>query len=302
MKGVRFNYDKIVKVACKAFDLINGWINPILPASDIEFDCENLALPIPSDKQGDFNALIAHTLGTKLWFNPNAVILFQRYVYEAWDHSHLGEMYVKGMIIEIIAHELSHLDQDIDQYKFDIDEKYRNVIEAANELHTKTWLRDNYCELEKKLGGFDILEEWCYNRIYQATLDEYKTITNPLGKLMSVLNSFFQVDMSGLINEVKDSYDVIHIFVNDAKQGKIAVINIDELLSSEAMVRKTFKFIDEQVCNSLYKGTYTGVYLLDKEKVIELYVEFDYTKTSGPRMIYPYASDDKIVKKYELGK
>lgn len=62
---------------------------------------------------------------------------------------------VKSHLILICTHELSHIDQDLNYYKYDRDPYYRQWIEKTNELHSKEWIMSNLSVLHQVFGKFN---------------------------------------------------------------------------------------------------------------------------------------------------
>jgi hypothetical protein len=58
-------------------------------------------------------------------------------------------------LIRLVAHELSHCDQDVSYYKYERDYAYRNWIERSNELNAICFIIDNINMLKTNLGNFD---------------------------------------------------------------------------------------------------------------------------------------------------
>lgn len=72
---------------------------------------------------------------------------------------HFSDMEVKGMIIYILIHELSHCDQNIDIIRLSRDKGYRMNIEYANNLNAMRFMKENSSMLFYRFGEFYIPDE-----------------------------------------------------------------------------------------------------------------------------------------------
>lgn len=69
-----------------------------------------------------------------------------------------SDLEVKGMIIFILIHELSHCDQNIDVLRLSRDKEYRMNIEYTNNLNVLRFMKENSSMLFCTFGLFDIPE------------------------------------------------------------------------------------------------------------------------------------------------
>jgi hypothetical protein len=209
---------KDVKVfALEVFDYLNGRINKKVPARginfvkdrDIEFGFNNKCSP---------QMLTATVYTNSLYVNPNAVIDMDRIHKEYYGQSITYEQFT-GFIIQIIAHELSHLDQDIDQYKYCTDDDYANMIEITNELRTLKWVKSHYRKLIKVFDvKFDY--KWAFDRSAYLDINEekgygykdsdYIAVPDVHTKLFRDLDMILNLDTVGLLQEAieKGYYDL----------------------------------------------------------------------------------------------
>jgi hypothetical protein len=97
-----------------------------------------------------------------------------------------------GCIIRTVSHELSHIDQDVNYFKYERDYSYRNWIERSNELNSVCFLMDNLVMIKRNLGNFDhtILED-----LYQyAKIHGTKYITASKSKMISNIMETYMID------------------------------------------------------------------------------------------------------------
>ena len=136
-----------VKVfALQVFDYLNGKINKKVLARNIKFIKDrDIELGFGDEGQAIFTASV---FTNTLVFDPNSIIDIDRVVYNDKGRSMTYEEFT-GEIIQVVAHELSHLDQDIDQRLFISDQSYNDMIEITNELHTLKWIKSHYKKLQK---------------------------------------------------------------------------------------------------------------------------------------------------------
>ena len=80
-------------------------------------------------------------------------ILFNKRDYSEYD--------IKGYIVFVVAHELSHLLQSIDIKRYHSEKKYRNFIEASADIVALEYIKEYYDILKENIGYFslDVLME-----------------------------------------------------------------------------------------------------------------------------------------------
>lgn len=109
----------------------------------------------------------------------------------------ISTFFIKGFIVCVIAHELSHIDQCIDYKKILKIKKYADEIEAENQFRVLSYLLSFYDELVYNLGQFDIngaLMSDEMNRLLCAYKDcngKYKTFS----KTDTILNIIKSCDI-----------------------------------------------------------------------------------------------------------
>ena len=77
-------------------------------------------------------------------------------IYNNSVNNHYSDEEIKGAILHVLIHELSHCDQNIDILKLSRDEEYRMNIEYVNNLNTARFIKDNSEKLYNVFGEFYI--------------------------------------------------------------------------------------------------------------------------------------------------
>lgn len=99
---------------------------------------------------------------------------------------------VKGMIIYILIHELSHCDQNIDILRLSRDEEYRKNIEFVNNQNTMRFIRDNSFMLFYTFGQFyipdDLMMDFLNQKKYFKNRPHFK-----YEQAISIKNQFLMV-------------------------------------------------------------------------------------------------------------
>lgn len=99
---------------------------------------------------------------------------------------------VKGMIIYILIHELSHCDQNIDILRLSRDEEYRKNIEFSNNQNTMRFIRENASMLLYTFGQFYIPDDLMMDFLNQKKYFKNRPHFN-YEQAISVKNQFLMV-------------------------------------------------------------------------------------------------------------
>jgi len=95
-------------------------------------------------------------------------------------------------IIRTVAHELSHIDQDVNYYKYERDYSYRAWIEKSNELNSICFIMDNLNMIKMNLGDFNhtILED-----LHQyAKINGTKYVPSSKSKMVANIMETYMID------------------------------------------------------------------------------------------------------------
>lgn len=99
---------------------------------------------------------------------------------------------VKGMIIYILIHELSHCDQNIDILRLSRDEEYRKNIEFSNNQNTMRFIKENASMLLYTFGQFYIPDDLMMDFLNQKKYFKNRPHFN-YEQAISVKNQFLMV-------------------------------------------------------------------------------------------------------------
>jgi len=195
------NYRKIIK---DDMNVLNGIVNPILFCHSYSFDyieeSNNLAVSNPSTGMIIFN-LIAIS-------------------------EYLGDMSVHDVLsfcIRMVAHELSHLDQEVDLNRYKNDMQYHSWIERTNESNTIDFLFKNIDFIKNKLGdySYDIYKDAYMKIMQQGTGYVRSTIEN---KINMVGDRYILHDKYGRFNNYNSVSLCIHNTSNAADPGTMFIL------------------------------------------------------------------------------
>lgn len=125
------SYLKYYAFAQSIFNYLNGKLNTVNKISKLEIAFEN------TDKY-------AYT-------DNSRVVLF------LWSIlvDYTEERFIKPIIVDVISHELAHLDQIIDGQKYKEDSGYRDMIENQAIMYSSTYIVKNYNDIVMACGYFD---------------------------------------------------------------------------------------------------------------------------------------------------
>jgi hypothetical protein len=205
--------------ALQVFDYLNGKINKKVPARGIEF-VKDRKIEFGFDKKSNPEILGATVYTNTVRFDPNAVIDLARLI-ELHDKKGLSYERFTAYIIQIVAHELSHLEQDIDQKKFCDDLEYAMMIEITNELRTRKWIKSHY---RKMMKIFDVKFDykWAFSlsaylqendsKGYGYKAEDYIAVPDIHTKLFRDIDCIFECDIVPIFQEALErGYKDIHI-------------------------------------------------------------------------------------------
>lgn len=212
---VIYEYTKII--ARHAFEFMNGRINPTIRARGIKFSLErDIDIGINQIVSGSSVTGIVYVNIDCLKEVNNALI--------RKGSKGLSESKALGFVVGVIAHELSHCEQNISMFMSlendktqvhkmfdefnDVESGKKNEIdiptriEIANELHTIEWLDAHFDEIKKEFPGIDLsyykltssyllLNEKCNNPV---KLSDYHTFKSPYQAFLSLLSSVMGIN------------------------------------------------------------------------------------------------------------
>ena len=121
----------------------------------------------------------------------------------------------KTMILDVISHELSHLDQHIDMAKYTVDQKYKDEVEDANAKNNIYFICNYKSWIELQLG-FTIDTSILYLDAINSTAEYVKVTVEEL--IMSRLSVIFTTPT---INEVIKAKNVILVYALETIEIKL---------------------------------------------------------------------------------
>ena len=118
---------------------------------------------------------------------------------------------VKGMIIYILIHELSHCDQNIDILRLSRDEEYRKNIEFSNNQNTIRFIKENASMLFYTFGQFyipdDLLIDFLNQKKYYKNRPhfEYEQAISIKNQFLMVLEGWTQLFIRRCLEDPKNN-------------------------------------------------------------------------------------------------
>jgi hypothetical protein len=131
---LNFNYEEFVKTAFK-----------VILKSDKYNKLKYIRLKIDNEPHSQLPHGMAHKCTITIFLDQ---LLF--------DKSEYSEDDMKGYIVFVVAHELSHLLQDIDRIKYINNRKYRYFIEASACITALEYIKEQYDIFKKTIGDFSL--------------------------------------------------------------------------------------------------------------------------------------------------
>jgi len=97
-----------------------------------------------------------------------------------------------GRIIGTISHELSHIDQDVNYFKYERDYSYRAWVEKSNELNSICFIMDNLNMLKTTIGDFN---HEIFQDLYQyAKIHGTNYVAATKSKMISNIIEIYMID------------------------------------------------------------------------------------------------------------
>ena len=268
----KFDKAKYIKFAKKCFKVINGKINTALKAKEIKIlDKKKIIL------EDELNSVTVATASCN-------VIYFDIRVLEyLCTKTGLNDFQIKSLIIHFIAHELSHLDEIMDDDDL-------LALEIANELNTIKFLYKNKEYLSRNLCDFDmgdiyISDDGEFKRKNHGGIVSYTKYIIGM-KVKDAVKKFPYIKAKNSLEKFNDDAQVFLGKINlykayeenvkfvdllvanqyrDYKKGY--KIDLEELFKSDSdtmddIIENLYTFIEDE----LFVGyTWTGYIIWDKE-------------------------------------
>lgn len=106
---------------------------------------------------------------------------------------------IKGLILGAVAHELSHLDQDIQYINMD-NKEYKEFIERTNDANALIYIKNNYDQLQYDFNYFDMDLICKINYTAPAYyFPYYKRVEHGYDKILSMISSIINKDLPNIL-------------------------------------------------------------------------------------------------------
>ena len=277
----------IKKFVKKVYNATNGKINPIYPSRYLEFYKK------PSIEFMNETRNISNIMGQCVYDH----IAINQYELKRWLDENMPVIDIyefKGLIIGVVLHELSHMDQRynlFDQYK---NYPNKNTIESevANDFNVQRYIDKYETYLRDKLGSFDpefystvtYDKSECKNPVKYGKINDVRERTMEILSIVSGLN-FFEMIKSESLDDI--SYLKILIGRNKKITDLLIVTPMDTLLTvSDKKIIHEAKEINEFLVDNVLNGTKADVFLyLEKTERNLLVFTIDIQEYSKPYVL-----------------
>lgn len=199
---------------------------------------------------------------------------------------------VKGMIIYILIHELSHCDQNIDILRLSRDEEYRKNIEFSNNQNTMRFIKENASMLLYTFGQFyipdDLMMDFLNQKKYFKNRPHfnYEQAISVKNQFLMVLEGWTQLFIRKCLEDPKNNitnFDLtLRFLISQNNQGKkdytFQIINNNVFVVSNKILNSLSKLLTIAV----FKYNKPEIRLNDNNTYLNIVVKVD----SVPQ-IYP---------------
>lgn len=205
---MNINFGYLQWYATNIYNGVNGKINPLIPAMSMQF--------VTTKNKND----LGQSIGNIVLINLPNIINFC----EVKNLTSLDS--IKGLVMNAVIHELSHLQQDIDYKRYTNEEDYKSIIEFSNDAYTLSYISLYYDTLASYFGSFnmDCVFELPYkNDNVDKYYKLYTPIKNKQDKILALMQSCMQDNIHDVIKYDRIKNISIH-FVS--KENKIKTIKV----------------------------------------------------------------------------
>lgn len=176
---------------------------------------------------------------------------------------------VKGMIIYILIHELSHCDQNIDILRLSRDEEYRKNIEFSNNQNTMRFIKENASMLLYTFGQFyipdDLMMEFLNQKKYFKNRPHfnYEQAISVKNQFLMVLEGWTQLFIRKCLEDPKNNimnFDLTLRFL-------ISQNNQEEKDYTFQIISSNVFVVSNKILNSLSKLLTIAVFKYNKPEI-----------------------------------
>ena len=197
--------------------------------------------------------------------NNNGSIRFNLQ-YIGYRHKELDILTNFAFLIRIVAHELSHCDQDVNYRRYQNDFAYRSWIEKSNDLNAVCYIMDNLNMVKRLIGDFN--HSIFLDSYYYAKKHGINYVSASKSKLVSNIMEDYMIDTSK--TRYKDM-DTILMNINDTRY---MIKHNGEVIDPNVLypaINYITKFNEFRVFNSLQNNNTLIIKVVtsDKHKKIE---------------------------------
>ena len=286
----KYSYNEIAKFIEIAYAVMKYEINPkFIPFDLILLNKHKIANVKVEGVSSMINGWNQNGL---IYVDPNFFLEYDKEYFEE-EGKHFPKMQMKGIIINCIAHEISHTGQRIHYVDNFLDktEKLIKRMEAANELHSSDWIIKNCNYLGKYLGMFSYSPEFSGYSSYfnEVSLNDYEYLNSWNEKLFDEMDYLFMLNTSGFLKEtLKKGFKEFKFSLSSNGFTRFGLFNIRSILESEEIAVDILKFINDNI--NIYKSFISEISL--DEKILNFHMiekeRIPFSKVCNSNIFYSF--------------
>ena len=257
MKNVDFNdinEDELEFLASSIYEYLNGRINPMIRSVDMKVSEPRMCSIIDNRTDG---SIVGLQIGNIIYVNLKYINDQNDRVRDQSDyHEKLSPKWYTSALFEIIAHELSHLEQEIDYTEYAISEEYREYIEMTNVKNTFHWLKTHTDDIKRYFPNYDYetsigFSSYAKDKSYaKYKLNQYKRSKSYCDEFIGQLS--YMTRCTNIREMFKLAIDKgikgFGFFDIDWIDDDICVIgSFDEILTNEYIAKSALTYISEKI-------------------------------------------------------
>ena len=235
-----------------------------------------------------------------IYIDPNSFIEYDEEYFEEIG-KHLSKMQMKWIVIDCVAHEISHTGQRIHYIDnlFDKSKKLTQRMETSNELYTLDWIYANSDYLVKYLGRFAVMSEFSryHSHFDEFSINDYEHLSSWNEKLLDQLDYLFMLNTKGFLKEsLKRGFKEFMFSLSSNGSVCYATFNIKSVLELENAAIDILKFINNNI--NIYKSFITEINVDKSKTILDFHlIEKDrmtFSKLYNTNIYYSFDYDPEI--------
>lgn len=283
--------DELEFLANVIFEYLNGKINPTIAASGITVSQPRMHSYLG---KGNGDVIVGIQIGNRVHVNLNYINDYDDQIKEQYGNNNtVNPSWYTSVLFEIIAHELSHIEQDLDYIRYALDPKYHDFIEVTNVKRTFKWLKDHTREIKRYFPDFDPETSMRNNgyannkKLYaKHSVNEYVHRQTYNDAFIAQLDYLTQHDTKSVfLAAMKNGFKRFGFIDYDSLDSDICIAGtIKDILTNEYIAKTALTYITEKIIGDYGKfvlnwtmDTASEVLTLQYRRFGDIYHGNDYT-------------------------